>query len=188
MEVARLAQQLAAQVHHRLDVLITDLGRLGDAPIKGFIVVADELHVHAQLNGHRCFSPYPGKRTNKKPASGRLFGGDALVGIGDELAHESQAALDHRAALPFALDAHHAVIFNFNQDVKTLLDVVDVDAFADHGVADGNAGQLAAQQAANDWLTSLTWTWLTLCLNCCRNATGSCPAIKVLPVSIFMRR
>ena len=43
-------------------------------------------------------------------------------------------------------------------------------------------------EAANDWLTSLTWTWLTLCLNRSRKATGSCPAMKVLPVSKFMRR
>ena len=48
MEVAALAQQLAARVDHRLDVLVAQFGRFFDAPLERFVVVADELHVDAQ--------------------------------------------------------------------------------------------------------------------------------------------
>ena len=47
VEVAGLAQQLAAPVDHRLDVLVAQSGRLLDAPLEGLVVVADEFQVHA---------------------------------------------------------------------------------------------------------------------------------------------
>ena len=42
--------------------------------------------------------------------------------------------------------------------------------------------------AARDSLTSLTWTWVTRSMKRSRNATGSCPAMNVLPVSMFIFR
>ena len=47
VEVAGLAQQFAAPVDHRLDVLVAQFGGLLDAPLEGLVVVADEFQVDA---------------------------------------------------------------------------------------------------------------------------------------------
>ena len=48
VEVAGLAEQFAAPVDHRLDVLVAQLRGLLDAPLERLVVVADELQVDAE--------------------------------------------------------------------------------------------------------------------------------------------
>ena len=58
VEVARLAQQFAAPMDHRLHVLVAQFGGLFHAPFERLVVVPHEFHVHAQIDiAHRLASP-----------------------------------------------------------------------------------------------------------------------------------
>jgi hypothetical protein len=53
VEVAGFAEQLAAPVDHRLDVVVAELGGGGDAPFKVLVRVPDEFKVDAEMDvGH----------------------------------------------------------------------------------------------------------------------------------------
>ena len=50
MEIAGLAEQLAPQVDHWLDVGETELGSHPDAPLEGLVLVADVLEIDSDVD------------------------------------------------------------------------------------------------------------------------------------------
>jgi hypothetical protein len=90
-----------------------------------------------------------------------------------------QRLFDHRTSLPFTFDAERPQVSSLTQQPKALTNVLRVHPIAQGAMAHRNAGLPE---------TSFTCTWLTLFTKRFRKATGSCPAINVLPVSMFIRK
>ena len=57
MVVARLAHQLAAEVHHRLDVLVAHLRGLIEPPLERLVVVPSRFQIHADVYLTHAISP-----------------------------------------------------------------------------------------------------------------------------------
>src|SRR3990172_310409 len=103
-------------MYHRFHKLVPNLRRLRDTPGEWLIMVADKFHIYAKVNlTHRSLHSLSGCY-------------HAFVRVFDQPSNKCQTALDHWATLAFALQADDTVILRFDQNIKTLPDVLDVDA------------------------------------------------------------
>src|ERR1017187_6097780 len=149
----------------------------------------------------RSFMEYLPWLRRRLPAHGLRF----RLNFHQHLAHPRETALDHRAAR--ALERTHARLRSiigppepshprlntpvYPQAARISTHRRMLSAFTPSPMAQWLTAMPVRSPRADSarlGLTSLMWTWPTRCLNFSRNATGSCPAMYVFPVSMFMPR
>ena len=108
--------------------------------------------------------------------------------LGKRLPQPAERTLDHRAALPLAFHAQHAVVAVVAEHRQHAADVLGVDPVADRALADRDARLVAADGRGQRLADVLHVDVSDRSRNRRQNATGSWPAMKLLPVSRLSRK